>query len=592
MTLALAKKPSHDKAHKHKSEVVRNSSITSQSTNPPLSFSTIQRKPSCPCGGGCPKCKDAFLIQPKLKISEPGDNYEQEADRLADEIMRMPDGEIFNIRQSDTKIQRKCSTCASSLDRCPECEEENLGLIQRNVANADPSTEFTLSEAELPGTDLRSLHNDNNVNDTTVPDSFIHKLGPGQPLDILSRSFFERRFAYDFSNVRIHRDSSAARSAEKVNAHAYTLGNDVVFGQGQYAPETSGGRRLLAHELTHVAQQSLSKNLKPYIQRMIYGDGVLNNPPSHWVNLYNARVAPQQERNEVVDESISMIRETVENRERYRRCHGFFQERCPGGNPNTFLERFDQAVLWKANRQGALAFAEAPGRHIAYTQGGYEAGARGLGATLVHELMHNCGISGEDEHYLADVAGLYCIGPASQFAFALGLPQGGSDLIAFLFSYRRLLADLGSGQRQLTLGADINIVGVTSEIGSLLSAVEPESAEFCSVLFGLRLRGQEDVETGVRTDFGGERFGGAIARLELGASVGRFRVEESRESPPGSTEILPGFVVQGGLGVEFYIPIGVNAVPLSLEATYRMVQPLNPEAERIHGLFFNLGLNL
>jgi hypothetical protein len=78
---------------------------------------------------------------------------------------------------------------------------------------------------------------------------------PGQPLDSTSRAFFESRLGYDFSGVRIHTDARAAESARSLDALAYTVGRDVVFGAGQYAPTTREGRRLLAHELAHVAQQ-------------------------------------------------------------------------------------------------------------------------------------------------------------------------------------------------------------------------------------------------------------------------------------------------------------------------------------------------
>ena len=82
----------------------------------------------------------------------------------------------------------------------------------------------------------------------------------GQPLDPATRAFMEPRFGHDFSRVRVHTDARAAESARAVNALAYTVGRDVVFGQGQYAPGTSAGQRLAAHELTHVMQQSESAN--------------------------------------------------------------------------------------------------------------------------------------------------------------------------------------------------------------------------------------------------------------------------------------------------------------------------------------------
>jgi len=78
----------------------------------------------------------------------------------------------------------------------------------------------------------------------------------GQPLDRRTRGYMESRFGVDFGNVRVHTDDRAAQSARQINARAYTVGSDIVFSSGKYAPETSSGRKLLAHELTHVVQQS------------------------------------------------------------------------------------------------------------------------------------------------------------------------------------------------------------------------------------------------------------------------------------------------------------------------------------------------
>jgi len=93
--------------------------------------------------------------------------------------------------------------------------------------------------------------------DATRLESRINSLkGGGQPFDPVTHAFFEPLFGSDFSQVRIHTDTRAAESARAVNARAFTVGKDVVFGAGQYAPGRSEGRRLLAHELTHVVQQS------------------------------------------------------------------------------------------------------------------------------------------------------------------------------------------------------------------------------------------------------------------------------------------------------------------------------------------------
>ena len=78
----------------------------------------------------------------------------------------------------------------------------------------------------------------------------------GEPLDGTSRAYLEPRFNYDFTNVRVHTDAKAAESAREVNALAYTIGSDIVFAAGRYRPRTTEGQSLLAHELTHVVQQS------------------------------------------------------------------------------------------------------------------------------------------------------------------------------------------------------------------------------------------------------------------------------------------------------------------------------------------------
>jgi hypothetical protein len=90
----------------------------------------------------------------------------------------------------------------------------------------------------------------------SVPATAIQVLrSPGQPLDSATRSFMERRFGHDFSQIRVHADDEAAESAQATHALAYTSGHDVIFGRGHYSPSTSRGRRLLAHELAHVRQK-------------------------------------------------------------------------------------------------------------------------------------------------------------------------------------------------------------------------------------------------------------------------------------------------------------------------------------------------
>ena len=174
------------------------------------------------------------FIQAKLEVSQPGDAYEQEADRVADTIMRMADdsrGDTVAIseKRPEPHIQRECLECQAE-------EQENLGQVQRKEAEGQTGgSEAGMSTVESP---VESLN------------------GNGQPLATSARAFFEPRFGYDFSQVRVHTDAQAAASARAFHAVAYTSGNDLVFGTGQYAPENTEGRKLLAHELTHVVQQA------------------------------------------------------------------------------------------------------------------------------------------------------------------------------------------------------------------------------------------------------------------------------------------------------------------------------------------------
>ena len=174
-------------------------------------------------------------IQTKLTINQLGDQYEQEADRVAEQVMRMPEPVHAGMRaipDEGNSLRRACA-CAGSGGECAACKEKREeGLLRRKPAGT------SLSERTAP--------------------PIVHDVlrSPGHPLDPASRAFFEPRFGQDFSHVRVHTDARASTTASAVDALAYTVGNNVVFATSQYSPTTTAGRRLLAHELTHVVQQS------------------------------------------------------------------------------------------------------------------------------------------------------------------------------------------------------------------------------------------------------------------------------------------------------------------------------------------------
>jgi hypothetical protein len=170
---------------------------------------------------GKPGTGGAF-VQPRLRVGPAHDAFEAEADRVAEAAVR--GGEFVQPQlRVNPSFQRKCTRC-----------EEEEKLLQRKdtgeVSAATSAVEATLAR-------------------------------PGQALDPSTRQWAESRLGHDFSEVKIHQNAAAAHSAASIGARAYTSGQDVVFGAGEFSPDSESGRYLLAHELTHVVQQGGSGGL-------------------------------------------------------------------------------------------------------------------------------------------------------------------------------------------------------------------------------------------------------------------------------------------------------------------------------------------
>lgn len=146
-----------------------------------------------------------------------------------------------------------------------------LGTLQRKCACGGPSGTGQCANCNRPAAHFS----------ISVP-AIVHEVlrDPGHELNGDTRAFFEPRFGHDFSAVRVHTDARAAESAQSVHAHAYTVGNDIVFGASRYQPNAVDGQRLLAHELVHVVQQRGSmSNVQPNVQKhSIVADG---HPSEH-----------------------------------------------------------------------------------------------------------------------------------------------------------------------------------------------------------------------------------------------------------------------------------------------------------------------
>jgi outer membrane protein OmpA-like peptidoglycan-associated protein len=215
---------------------------------------------------------DTLPLQAKLTVNQPGDMYEQQADHVAAQVMRMP----------EPNVQRRCA-CGGVVEpdgECEACKARRLG-IQRKAES--------VGRMEAPPSVHQALHSS------------------GQPLDTATRAFMEPRFGHDFGGVRVHTDGKAAESAKAVSAHAYTVGQNVVFADGRYAPGTDAGKQLLAHELTHVMQQTGQTH---HLQRAVSCESAEQCPTRSSGETTRSRSTPMQVE---IDQSASAFTVAIAN---------------------------------------------------------------------------------------------------------------------------------------------------------------------------------------------------------------------------------------------------------------------------------------
>jgi hypothetical protein len=182
--------------------------------------------PSASRGSVRPKLP--FPIQARLMVGAINDPLEHEADRVADQVMRMPGPATAGFGSATFGNTASASSCKA------DAYHSGAAPAKVQMKAATPAVTTGFQAPAIVHDVLRS---------------------PGQSLDASTRAFMEPRFAHDFSKVRIHTDAKAAESAKTMGARAYTVGSNVVFGAGEYGLGTNAGQRLLGHELAHVVQQ-------------------------------------------------------------------------------------------------------------------------------------------------------------------------------------------------------------------------------------------------------------------------------------------------------------------------------------------------
>ena len=173
-------------------------------------------------------------VQAKLTVNPPDDEYEREADRVADVVTQTPASEVQRQEEEEEELMMKR---ASEVQRQPIEEEEELMM---KPTSSRPSAVSENLEAQIDAA-----------------------RNSGQPLTGSVRDSIEPQFGSDFSQVRIHTDAKADELARQLEAEAFTSGHDVFFKEGAYQPDSTGGKGLIAHELTHVVQQKAA----PMVQR-------------------------------------------------------------------------------------------------------------------------------------------------------------------------------------------------------------------------------------------------------------------------------------------------------------------------------------
>ncbi len=230
-----------------------------------------------------------LVIQPKLTIGRPGDQYEQEADRVAEQVMRMPEPKILRQvgEEEEELIQPKPITekITPYIQRLEEEEEEPIQAKSKNSGEAEVR----------PG----------------IKSSINSIKGGGHPLSKSARSYFEPRFGYDFSNVRVHTGNKAEKLSQDLGANAFTVENDIFFNHSQYNPVSGEGKQLIAHELTHTLQQQKQSTLnqerplvinsnhpasEPMLARQLeFEPHEITGSASNWTNRVNTSVERAQD---------------------------------------------------------------------------------------------------------------------------------------------------------------------------------------------------------------------------------------------------------------------------------------------------------
>ena len=246
-------------------------------------------------------------LQAKLKLGAQDDQFEREADRVANHVMQgsEPASSDGFTQTNSPSMRRACIGCEPSSDELgvvrlyrqvapDEIRERLIRAFLSETETLQRQANFPERAEEEDAGERILMQSKASVppSSSTGPglESRLRSLkGGGEPLPSAVREDLGLRFGHDFATVRVHTDGDAANIAQAVNARAFTVGSDVAFATGEYRPYTQAGRRLLAHELTHVVQQGRAA---PALQRKIVVGGNPYVPSATYLAWLNANFGP------------------------------------------------------------------------------------------------------------------------------------------------------------------------------------------------------------------------------------------------------------------------------------------------------------
>jgi Domain of unknown function (DUF4157) len=233
-------------------------------------------------GSAVQRKKGSAFFQAKLTVGQPGDVYEKEADSVASQVVNRQNDQKAVLQEKESDTVRRLATSKEDEKlgthdaRMEKDKEEPMKPVQKKQGPGDEKKkEKGVHKMDDPKKKKKELHKaeDPQKKKKKMPEGMVQKKeentappdlaaeleaqsGKGSPLPAETLAEMNRSFGMDFSSVRVHHDAAAVRLCCELNAQAFTHGHDIYFNEGKYNPASAEGKHLLAHELTHVAQQN------------------------------------------------------------------------------------------------------------------------------------------------------------------------------------------------------------------------------------------------------------------------------------------------------------------------------------------------